>query len=145
MPAIIKHIDKISREKQRGVLFVIFHKILTPSDTSERKIPFEDVDWRELPIRAEIIKWLDEQGFAWERCGEFASENVMCSYRGQIYIDIPFDRSNPDYLKIEAYLENPDGSMRYPDATFCYLPLDRAMQNAYHDEPGFWEKWAEKF
>jgi hypothetical protein len=28
---------------------------------------------------------------------------------------------------------------------FCYLPLDLAMKNKHHDEPGFWDRWADNF
>ena len=32
-----------------------------------------------------------------------------------------------------------------PEVTFFYCPLDKAMENAAHDEPGFWQRWAENF
>lgn len=69
----------------------------------------------------------------------------MLPYRGQIYVDVPYDDSLPEYRKLADFLENPDGSARLPNAIFCYLPLEKAMENAHHDEPGFWEKWAENF
>jgi hypothetical protein len=39
----------------------------------------------------------------------------------------------------------PMGTMRYENIRSYYLPLEVAMKNAYHDEPGFWERWAEDF
>ncbi|HZW13949.1 MAG TPA: hypothetical protein VFF81_12255 [Noviherbaspirillum sp.] len=132
MPTIIRHIDQIARAKGRDVLYVVFHKELT-----------QPVDWEPLPIRKQIIAWLDDNGIAWQACGHVANPCFYCSYRGQIYIDVPFDESDPTYRKLRDYLERPDGTMRYEDARFCYLPLAAAMQNAHHDAPGFWEKWAE--
>lgn len=134
MPMQIKHIDAIAREKQRDVLFVIFHKDLVDS-----------LDFEHSQIRNQVIAWLNANGIAWQPCGHFASENFMVGYKGQIYIDVPFEASDERYQKVRDFLENPDGTMKYADATFCYLPLGQALENAHHDEPGFWEKWAENF
>lgn len=132
MPLVIKHIDEIARAKGRDVLYVKFHQDLR-----------QDVDWAHLPIRQQIIDWLDANNIAWQECGHMADPRLYCSYRGQIYIDVPFDESDPVYHQLQDYLENPDGSMRFDGAWFCYLPLSDAMQNAHHDEPGFWERWGE--
>ena len=35
--------------------------------------------------------------------------------------------------------------MRYPEVFFIYCSLDKATENAAHDEPGFWGRWAENF
>lgn len=134
MPMLIEHIDKIAREKQRDVLFVAF-----------RSGQNEFLDWETLPIRQQIIGWLESEGIGWECCGHYANENMMSVYEGQIYIDVPFERDDPLYRKVEAYLENPDGSMRHPGVAFRYLPLELAMKNAHHYEPGFWDRWAENF
>jgi hypothetical protein len=61
------------------------------------------------------------------------------------YIDVPFDEENKDYKKVQKYLENENGTAKDPNLSFFYLPLEIAMENAHHDEPGFWEKWAENF
>jgi hypothetical protein len=39
----------------------------------------------------------------------------MVVYFGRIYVAVPFDRTLPEYCKLEVYLENPDGSVRQPD------------------------------
>ena len=69
----------------------------------------------------------------------------MIPYHGQIYIDIPFEPSAPEFKSLEAFLEFPDGKSRLDGVTFFYLPLAKAMENAAHDEPGFWDRWAENF
>ena len=50
----------------------------------------------------------------------------------------------PPNVRIER-IENPDGSMRYPEVFFIHCSLDKAMENAAHDEPAFWDRWAEIF
>ena len=69
----------------------------------------------------------------------------MCRYLGQVYLDIPHDENNPEYILTRDYLENPDGSFRFEPAIWWYIPLEVAMENAYHDEPGYWDKWVEDF
>lgn len=144
MPQLLRHIDAIARQEGRDVLFVTFYPV------SDLAAEFETIissvkDWKTLPIRKQIIEWLDTQKISWEPCGERASENSMIPYLGTIYIKVSYDEKNPDYQKLRDYLENPDGSMRFEPALFCYTPLSSAMKNAHHDEPGFWEKWAENF
>lgn len=145
MPLLIRHIDAIARQEGHDVLFVAFYPGYSSPVPGLETLGSSLTDWETLPIRKQIIKWLDSQKFSWEPCGEWASENAMISYLGTIYIHIPYDEKNLDYQKLRDYLENPDGSMRYKSAHFCYLTLANAMKNIHHDEPGFWEKWAERY
>lgn len=142
MPKLIEHIDAIARRKQRDVLFIVFK---SPGIDPNSYLFPDDLDWKNLTARAEIIQWLDMNGIPWQPCGAFANPNYVISYRGQIYIDLPFDRAIPAYTELERFLEKPDGSMRFPEATFAYLPLVDAMKNTEHDEPGYWDRWVEKF
>jgi len=139
MPMLIEHIDAIARKKGRDVLFLNFTQGHSDDD------PFPNVDWDVLPVRQQVIAWLVQNQIEWNMCGHIASENVMCGYRGQIYIDVPFDTVNPVFQKLSGYLETPDGEMKISGVVFCYLPLEMAMQNAHYDEPGFWDRWAENF
>lgn len=141
MPMILEHIDAIARKKGRDVLFLDFPQNIG-SDESEI---FADVDWDELPVRQQAIAWLDQNQIEWRECGHIANENMMCGYRGRIYIDVPFDLENIVFQKLSEHLETPEGEMKIAGVTFCYLPLEVAMKNAHHDESGFWEKWAETF
>jgi hypothetical protein len=142
MPQLIQHIDQIARQKQRAVLFLLFND---PLKKGEDDGSWPAIDYQHHSARQTILAWFKAHGIAHYPCGHFASESWMMSYRGQIYIDIPFDESNPDYQKVRDYLENADGNMKMPGVKFCYLPLEIAMKNAHHDEPGFWDKWAENF
>lgn len=137
MPQMIEHIDAIARRKQRDALFVTFF-----DDPSGERSPHH---WKSHPARAAIVEWLGAQGYAWQPCGEVADERMMVSYRGSIYIDVPYDSSDPSYRALEAFLEYPDGSLRMPHMRFLVIGLDDAQKNAHHDEPGFWERWAERF
>ncbi len=141
MPQLIQHIDQIAREKQRAVLFLLFKKPDSHPD-DDFGLSF---DYEGCAARNEIQAWLTANDIEYCNCAEFASENCMMPYQGQLYIDVPFDENDPQYRKLAGYLENPDGSMKLPGVLFCYLPLEKALKNAHHDEPGFWEKWAEDF
>ena len=151
MPLLLEHIDAIARQKQRGVLYVEFHPLaLDPEkgeDLSERDImawkTMPDSAWQSLPIRQQLIDWLDAKGIGWRRCGHYAQVGLMMGYRGQIYIDLSFDTALPEFQALQAFLENPDGTMRYSKVFFIYCSLEKAMQNVAHDEPGFWDRLAE--
>ena len=134
MPQIVKHIDKIAREKQRDVLFIDFDREIYPS-----------YDYENYEERNKLITWLEENDIPYQLCGPIASELGWESYRGQFFIDIPIDENNKKYKLLCKHLENPDGSMKIPGVNFWYLPLEVAMKNKHHDESGFWDKWAENF
>ena len=134
MPQIIEYIDKIARDKGRGVLYVAFDGEKFPS--------FEYESWE---VRKNLLKWFEANNIAVFPCGDIANETEMIAYRGQLYIDVPFDESNSDYMKVWEHLENSDDSTRIPGVTFIYLALELAMKNKHHDEPGFWENWADNF
>jgi hypothetical protein len=84
------------------------------------------IDWQNLPIRKRIIEWLNQEGIEWMPCGHFANEQIEYGYRGQIYIDVPFDESNETYQKLSNFLELPNGEMRFADVWFMYETLERA-------------------
>lgn len=143
MPQLIKHIDQIAREKQRDVLYLEFNPKPSEDDVwgdNNGRYYFE----HDL-VRKKILEDLTNMGVNWVSCGEFASENCLMGYTGRIYIDVPFNKDLPLYQTLEAYLEHPDGTMHFETVRFYALSLHHAMKNAHHDEPGFWEKWAEKF
>ncbi|CAK0759072.1 conserved hypothetical protein [uncultured Gammaproteobacteria bacterium] len=141
MPQAIDHIDKIARDLQRDVLYIVFTVDSAPKG---RSIDFLD-EWHSLPIREQIISWLDTNNIKWRMCGPIASECGWRAYEGQIYIDIPVDATNQSYHSLINYMEHEDGRVRWPHVIFYQLPLAVAMKNAHHDEPGFWEHWAENF
>lgn len=142
MPMLIKHIDAIARQKQRDVLYVTFHA--QKSAEADLFDAFSH-DWENDPVRETVCQWLTDHAITWQPCGFVADENLMRCYIGQIYLDVPYDESDPQYVLVRDYLENPDGDMRFETVDFWYLPLKKAMENAHHDEPGFWEKWAKDF
>lgn len=141
MPMLIDYIDKIARDKKRDVLYLEFCK-----KPDFNRADFDEycdnlfIDYENLEIRNTLLQWFEDNHITVYPCGPFARAGTMMeSYRGQLYIDIPFVQSNPDYQKIERLLENEDGTMRFPQVLFFYLPLEKAITNAHHDEPGYWE------
>ena len=143
MPQLIEHIDAIARKKQRDVLFIRFSDPLDLGDDWDE--PPNSWDWKSSTVRQTVINWLEKCPIGWRPCGDVASTNCMTSYAGHIYVDVPFDGADPVFQQLVSYLENPDGSMRSPGVLFCGLALQDAMKNAHHDEPGFWDRWAETF
>jgi len=141
MPELIEHIDAIARHQQRTVLYLEFHCAAAAEMTASRSSYYYADDDR----RSAVLAWLDANGFGWGLCGEFADVNAMPSYKGQVYLEVPYDESRPDYCALRDFLEHPDGSMRHASVRFCVMPLDYAMRNAAHDAPGFWERRAEEF
>jgi hypothetical protein len=141
MPMIIDHIDAIARKLQRDVLCVTFTPQNSEDDLSNRN----RYNWKEDKLRQTICNWLTEQNISWKPCQHFANEDFMSRYQGQIYLDVPYDETDPLYILVRDYLENPDGSMRYRTVGFWHLLLEQAMINVHHDEPGFWEKRAENY
>jgi hypothetical protein len=156
MPQVIDHIDAIARKKKRAVLYLEFHPastfrsqvIETDEDHDlylESKHRISDYKYEKDAVRDEIIENLNRLGVSWVECGSIASECGFSSYKGQIYIDVPMDVNLPIYRELNDYLEYPNGEMRFSTVRFNYLTLEVAMKNAHHDEPGFWETWADNF
>lgn len=135
MPQLLRHIDQIGRQKQRDVLTVEFHNY----ETGFR------CDYRKNQARKTILAALDASGIGYEECAGYASETRQDSYRGQIYIDVPFNRADRKYLEVEALLENADGTMKFDTAWFIGYSLEHCMRNAHHDAPGFWERLMDEF
>jgi len=134
MAQIIKHIDQIGREQNRDVLYIEF----------DREI-YSDYIYEQYEERNNLLKWLDDNDIPYVKCADYASENGWESYRGQLYIDVPMDKNNDKYKLLNEHLENNDGSFKIKGVNYIYLPLEIAMKNKHHDEPGFWDKWAEDF
>jgi hypothetical protein len=67
------------------------------------------------------------------------------SYAGEIFIDVAFDEADGRYRKVQAFLEYPDCTSHFDDVRFYVISLELARENAHHDEPGFWDRWADNF
>ena len=92
MPQLIKHIDAIARKKQRDVLSIRFH---APETVHE-------YDYEQDPDRLRVMRWLEEQGMAWQPCGPVASESAMLPYRGDVYVDVPYNVSDGRFQALQA-------------------------------------------
>lgn len=133
----IDHIDAIARAKGRDVLMVVFG----PADF----IGQMSYKLREDSRRDDLIKWLTEHEIQYTPCAEYASENGFTAYRGQLFIDLTYDKQEHKCRLLLEHLETPDGQPKDKEVVLYFLPLEDAMKNAHHDEPGFWERWAETF
>ena len=146
MTMTIEHIDAIAREKRRDVAYIEFRR---PASRQPRVDSWDDdmlvTEWKDLASRRRVVQWLDAQAIGYQPCAEFANECRMRSYRGQLYIDLPVEANSPAFQALTLFLEKPDGRSRMPGVKFMLCTLEQAMTNAAHDEPGFWERWAETF
>ncbi|MFM8441912.1 MAG: hypothetical protein ACKN9W_01055 [Methylococcus sp.] len=133
MPMLIETIDAIARAKQRDVLLIVFNALRfgSPDD----RLAALHYDYRQDPMRRQVIDWLDAHRIPWQPCGDLPDESAIPAYEGQIYLDIPFDESDPVYQAVSGYLEHPDGSLRWPTVIFQYFRLEEALRYAQHDEP----------
>ena len=142
MTVAVKTLDQISREKQRDVLYLTFEDQSAAKSENAEQLD-EAFNWEDCATRKKIIQFMDKNQIPYQMCfmAQPTNGTLMLSmpYRGELYIDIPYDESNPCYKKLESFLENPDGSMKLPNVKFWYYPLEEAMKNAEHDEPGFWD------
>lgn len=137
MPLLIEHIDAIARRKKSDVLFVAFEH---PDEAGLEGRLVSIREWQTLPVRREVINWLDRHGIAWQPCGSFAGDRVLgTGYHGHIYNDMPLDETLPDYQALVAFLERPDGTTRLPGVRFFYTTYEEAMKNAHHDAPDYWD------
>jgi len=134
MPQILEHIDKIARDKNRDVIYINFNRENFPS-----------FEYEEYAERNKLLEWLNSNNIVYRSCGPLANENGWESYRGQLYLDVPIDESNEQYQLICSHMDNPDGSFKIPGVESWIFPLEKALENKHHDEPGFWDKWAEDF
>lgn len=130
---LISHIDEIARREQRDVLYLEFH----PADREMAR----RYDFHQDPIRAEIIAWLDGHAIGWAPCGPYAVVHRIEGYKGQIYLDTPYDEELDHYRKLRGFLEHDDGRVKHVGIRFLIMSLNSAMKNAAHDAPGFWEQF----
>jgi hypothetical protein len=131
MPQLIEYLDKIARDKQRDVLCLSF------LDSSMEIDELLDMNFEQYKPFVEMSAWLDANGIKWQSC---ALQSGIAS-SGRIYVDVPFDESDPLYQKLASYLENPDGSMKLEGLKFFYMSLAQAMEFAEQDEPGYWDNY----
>lgn len=109
----LQHIDAIAREKNRDVLFIHFEHYEVQSD-----------------IRDIVLAWLEDHEIAYTPCMGIAEENLIDSYLGDIYVDVPFDSRHFGYQELSEYLEDEEGNMKIDGVLFFVLSLDVALEIA---------------
>lgn len=117
MSALLRHIDAIAREQKRDVLFLHFENYLEDQE-------LEDED----NVRTEVLEWLSQNQITYMPCMGIEGEDLIGSYLGDVYLDVPFDESNATYLKLSQYLEDEDGNMKIEGVFFFVLTLDVALE-----------------
>lgn len=134
MPQLMQTIYEIAVAKGRDVLYIVFGDPRVPPPYSEGPWVVDDElivppDWDTHPTRQLVIDWLESNGIGYSKTVCPASGRVILEgYGGSLYLDIPFDTCNPEYQKLLAFLEYPDGSLRLPGMTFWAVPLKIALR-----------------
>ena len=140
MPLYIESIDAIARQKQRDVLLLTFTSEANDDNENDDDDAMSQgfsptYNYRGDPIRQSICQWLTEHNILWYPCDIADSSWICGGYFGEIYLDVPYDESDPQYGLVRDYLEYPDGRMRFETVTFWVYPLERAKKK----EPGYWD------
>jgi len=123
MPQLIMHIDQLAMENRRDALFVEFAENFVDNKRTGRREYYKASE-----TRKRLIQFLEENQIDAQECGPPSNSGYMCGYWGNLYIHVPYDESNSDYRKVQAFLEHEDGSMRFSDARFCYFPYEHAKK-----------------
>jgi len=124
MPQLIMHIDQLAMDNRRDVLFVRFAE----SFEGQKRMGSREY-YKKSKIRQRLLEFLEENEIGSIECGPPSNSGYMSGYWGEIYIDVPFDESDSDYRKVQAFLENEDGSMKFDDARFYYFPYEYAKES----------------
>lgn len=58
-----------------------------------------------LPIRKEIISWLDRESIKWKPCTDMVSDGyLVVPYVGHIYIDVIYSENYQDSTKLITFM-----------------------------------------
>ena len=132
MPVVIRTLDQIAREKQRGAIFITFQKEVERLPGYPDCMDYRIFDYERDQKRILFVKWLYENHINFEEC--FGCGSVRSwRHKGQIYLDVPYDESNSQYQLLRQYIENLDGSLKDPEVAWCFLKLETAIQYEYYD------------
>jgi hypothetical protein len=110
MPRILNNIDQIALEKQRDVLYLLYHKSYNDSFHNEDlSLKFH---YETCIARQQLIEWLEKHEIDFSECFGWSTRSGIMSmpYLGELYLDVPFDEADPKYQLLYNYLENSDGS-----------------------------------
>lgn len=104
MYQIFKHIKEIAKDKNRDVIFIDFTQDKTTHPLKNYISYYYAIDTN----RINLINWLRDNKISYMECYSNGTE----SYMGELYIDVPVDENNEDYIKLSRYLENENEYMK---------------------------------
>lgn len=132
MPITIPYIDDFAEREQRDVIFVEFFKDWLEC-VREHKEPLKDY-WKDHKTRNTIIQWLNDNNIGYELTyGRYDPCVITSPYLGGLYIDVPYDENNPNYKKVQEFLEYPDGTPKFENVYFYYMPFEMATMEKDRD------------
>ena len=78
---------------------------------------------RLTPKRGKVLAQLKQAGIVSRPCAPPATSGWL-SYLGDIYFDVTVDPGEPEYERIVALFEEPDGTARDPEVRLCIYVRD---------------------
>lgn len=144
MPILLQTIFEIALAKNRDVLCIVFgDPRLDPPYYDGMMCEQNDEiirqpDWETHSSRQTIVAWLDANHVGYSKT-VFPQPGWVIEegYCGAIYLDVPFDESNPVYKKLADFLETPEQTPRLPGMTFWVIrPSDAQKYMALSPEVG---------
>ena len=100
MAYLIHHIDEIARTKKRHVASIMFD--LDFEGNIQRQLA-DIEEQREI-----ITAWLSAHKIEYEPCYGFFDGSIETLYKGDLYVDLEVDLSNPAFCSLRDLLENAD-------------------------------------
>lgn len=120
--------------------WIRFHNHQRPNQALNMKIRLPHLHWprklsrdcwvnTECSKKSELIQWLDTNGYSWVEfdVSRYKTPSYL-TYEGSIYVDIPYEVSDPEYMRLHAQMEWQDGKMKDPDVVLWFLPLERVFE-----------------
>ena len=121
MPHLIHHIDEIARTKKRHVASIMFD--LDFEGNIQRQLA-DIEEQREI-----ITAWLSAHKIEYEPCYGFFDGSIETLYKGDLYVDLEVDLSNPAFCSLRDLLENADETPKTSWIKFLYWRYEEALEN----------------
>lgn len=131
MPQLIEYLDKTEQEQQSFAGSLRWHYSIMELDGVLY------IDFTRHSQCDEVTAWLDSNDIKWMP----RVINRIGWKHNSIQLVIPFDQTDPVYRKVAGHLENSDGSMKIPNASFYYTPLTDVMKMAFETIQKMYEEF----
>jgi hypothetical protein len=116
MSRLLRYIDKIAKENGGEILYF---RCLKPDSESDA---FQDNDHAMIE---KVISFCSQHNIKFEKAGPSSNSGFLCGGPLYLVVFVPFDPENKKFKLLVNEYENPDGSMKYNNCTFCFTKFDQ--------------------